>query len=180
MNATTCPAEASYAVVSDTDTVRLQRTLPGPIERVWQYITDAGLRRQWLAGGDDVQPRAGASFEMIWRNDELTDPPGERPEEFGGEHRQQSRVIECDPPRRLAFTWDGDSDVTIDLEPRGNDVLLTLVHRHLGNRNRVLMHGAGWHAHLDLLVDRVGGQRPAPFWDSWIALKADYDARLPA
>src|SRR3546814_6867929 len=67
---------------------------------------------------------------MVWRNDELTDPPGERPESFGGEHRQQSRVIECDPPRRLAFTWDGDSDVTIELEPRGNQVLLTLVHRH--------------------------------------------------
>src|SRR5690606_26126327 len=31
MNTTT---EAGYAVVSDTDTVRLQRTLPGPIERV--------------------------------------------------------------------------------------------------------------------------------------------------
>src|SRR3546814_20336629 len=92
VNATPAPPEASYAGVSDTDTVRLQRTLPGPIERVWQYITDAGLRRQWLAGGDDVQPRAGTSFEMVWRHDELTDPPGERTEGFGGEHRQQSRV----------------------------------------------------------------------------------------
>src|SRR3546814_3498142 len=100
-------------------------------------ITDAGLRRQWLAGGDDVQPRAGTSFEMVWRNDELTDPPGERPESFGGEHRQQSRVIECDPPRRLAFTWDGDSDVTIELEPRGNQVLLTLVHRPLVYRTHI-------------------------------------------
>src|SRR3546814_8263921 len=79
----------------------------------------------------------------------------------------QSRVIECDPPRRLAFTWDGDSDVTIDLEPRGIEVLLTVVHRHLGSRNRVLMHSAGWHAHLDLLVVRTSGQRPEPFWNRW-------------
>ena len=180
MNATTSAAEADYAIVSDTDTVRLQRVLPGPIERVWQHLTDAGLRRQWLAGGDNVQPRPGTSFELVWRNDELTDPPGKHPDGFGDEHRLQSRVIECDPPRRLAFTWDGDSDVAIDLEPRGDKVLLTLVHRHLGSRNRVLMHGAGWHAHLDLLVDRISGRRPEPFWDSWIALKADYDARLPA
>src|SRR3546814_11926960 len=34
VNATTSPTEASYAVVRDTDTVRLQRTLPGPIELV--------------------------------------------------------------------------------------------------------------------------------------------------
>src|SRR3546814_9161150 len=101
MNATISPAEADYAVLSDTDTVRLQRVLPGPIERVWQHLTNAGLRRQWLAGGDDVQPRAGTSFELVWRNDELTDPPGKHPDGFADEQRMQSRVIECDPPRRL-------------------------------------------------------------------------------
>src|SRR3546814_11911592 len=78
----------------------------------------------------------------------------------------QSRVIECDPPLRLVFTWDDDSDVTIDLEPRGNEVLLTVVHPHLGSRNPVLMHSAGWHAHLDLLVDRTRRQLPDPFWRS--------------
>ena len=180
MNANARSTEDDYAVLSDTDTVRLQRVLPGPIERVWAHLTDAGLRRQWLAGGDDVQPRAGTAFELVWRNDELTDPPGARPEGFGDEHRMQSRVIECDPPHRLAFTWDGDSDVAIDLEPRGNEVLLTLVHRHLGSRNRVLMHSAGWHVHLDLLVDRASGRRPQPFWDGWAVAKAAYDARLPA
>jgi len=179
MNATHARPEADYGVFADTDTVRLQRVLPGPVERVWQYLTDAQLRRQWLAGGDDVQPRAGAAFELVWRNDELTDPPGERPDDLGGEHRMHSRVTECDPPRRLAFTWGGDSDVTITLEPRGDEVLLVLVHRHLGDRARVLSHSAGWHAHLDLLVDRVRGQRPRPFWDSWNGLEADYDARLP-
>src|SRR3546814_15566626 len=104
VNATTSPTEASYAVVSDTDTVRLQRTLPGPIERVWQYITDAGLRRQWLAGGDDVQPRAGTSFEMVWRNDALTAPPRERPESFGGRPRHPRRGLDSGPPPRLPPT----------------------------------------------------------------------------
>src|SRR3546814_7463888 len=122
---------------------------------------DAGLRRQWLAGGDDVQPRAGTSLELVWRNDELTDPPGKHPDGFADEQRMQSRVIECDPPRRLAFTWDGDSDVTIDLEPRGNEVLLTVAHRHLGSRNRVLMHSAGWHAHLDLRSEEHTSELPS-------------------
>lgn len=175
----TATAETDYGVFSDTDTVRLQRVLPGPIERVWSYLTDSDLRRQWLAAGD-MAPRAGSEFELVWRNDELTDPPGDKPDGFGEEHRMQSRITEYDPPRRLAFSWDGDSDVTIELEPRGDDVQLTLMHRHLGNRNRVLMHSAGWHAHLDLLADRVGGRKSAPFWNAWLCLKADYDARLPA
>src|SRR3546814_20579150 len=106
---------------------------------------------------------------MVWRNDELTDPPGERPESFGGEHRMQSSVIECDPPRRLAFTWDGDSDVTIDLEPRANEVPLTVVHRHLGSRHRVMLHIAGWHSHLALPVILTRGQLTTPLRTPWIS-----------
>src|SRR3546814_11432767 len=148
MNATISPAEADYAVLSDTDTVRLQRVLPGPIERVWQHLTDAGLRRQWLAGGDDVQPRAGTSFELVWRHAELTAPPCKHPDVFADEQRMPSRVIECDPPRHLAFTLAVASDVNIDLGPPGNDVLHTFCPRHLLLRTRVTrqtpMKGYSW------------------------------------
>src|SRR3546814_17864904 len=111
MNATISPAEADYAVLSDTDTVRLQRVLPGPIERVWQHLTDAGLRRQWLDGGDGVQPRAGTSFELVWPNDELNDPPGKYPDGFPDDQRMQSRLIECDTTRRPLLTHDGIREV---------------------------------------------------------------------
>src|SRR3546814_13429495 len=66
VNATTSPTEASYAVVSDTDTVRLQRTLPGPIERVWQYITDAGLRRQWRSEERRVGKECVSTCRSRW------------------------------------------------------------------------------------------------------------------
>src|SRR3546814_17913738 len=51
VNATTSPTEASYAVVSDTDTVRLHRTLPGPTEPLWQSTPDPRRRPPWLPGG---------------------------------------------------------------------------------------------------------------------------------
>jgi len=38
---------------------------------------------------------------------------------------------------------------------------------------------AGWHAHLDMLVARMTGQEPEPFWDHWVKLKAEYDPRIP-
>ena len=38
----------SYGVVTATRTVRIERVLPGRIERVWEYLTDANLRGTWL------------------------------------------------------------------------------------------------------------------------------------
>lgn len=173
--------EADYGVVSAPRTVRIQRLLPGPIERIWSYLTESELRRQWLAAGD-MQLQEGAPFELVWRNDELTDPPGQRPEGFGEEHRMQSRITELDPPHRLAFAW-GEGDVTIDLERKGDQVLLTLVHRGISDRANLLMIGAGWHLHLDILVRRANGetaQAQETFWDGWTRLRAEYDRRIPA
>lgn len=173
--------EADYGVVSAPRTVRIQRLLPGPVERIWSYLTEGELRRQWLAAGD-MELEVGAPFELVWRNDELTDPPGRRPQGVGDEHRMQSRITELDPPRRLAFAW-GEGDVSFDLEPRGDQVLLTVVHRGISDRANMLMIGAGWHMHLDILVMRAKGERPGmaeTFWDGWTRLRAEYERRIPA
>ena len=72
-----------YGVQTGSDTVEIKRLLPGPIDRVWSYLTDSDLRRRWLAAGEMVQ-KAGLPFEFTWRNDELTDPPGGRPDGVRG------------------------------------------------------------------------------------------------
>jgi uncharacterized protein YndB with AHSA1/START domain len=169
----------SYGVLSEPATLTITRRLPGPMERIWAYLTESDLRRRWLAAGE-MPLAVGATFELVWRNDELTDPPGQRPAEFGGEHRMQCRITEVDPPRRLVFTWGAGSEVSFDLETQGSEVLLTLHHRRLQDRPTMLNVGAGWHAHLDVLVARATGKDPAPFWDAWLRLKQDYDRRLPA
>jgi uncharacterized protein YndB with AHSA1/START domain len=168
-----------YGVLTEPTTVKLQRLLPGPIERIWSYLTDSDMRRKWLAAGD-MEVKAGAPFELVWRNSELTDPPGKRPEGFGEEHRMQSHIVEVDPPRRLVIAWAGSGDVSFDLEEKGDKVLLTLIHRQLPDRRMMLMVGAGWHMHLDVLVARTTGVEPQPFWDGWVRLKQEYEKRLPA
>jgi uncharacterized protein YndB with AHSA1/START domain len=169
----------TYGVLTEPATLTIKRVLPGPIERVWAYLTDSDLRRKWLAAGQ-MEMKVGAPFELVWRNDELTDPPGERPDGFGAEHRMPSRITELDPPRKLSIAWSNSGDVTFELEPKGYKVLLTLTHRRLPNRTTMLMVGAGWHMHLDVLVARATGEEPAPFWDGWSRLKQDYDRRIPA
>jgi hypothetical protein len=41
------------------------------------------------------------------------------------------------------------------------------------------MVGAGWHAHLDVLVARLSAEPLVSFWDRWVGLRADYEKRIP-
>ncbi len=169
----------AHGVLTEPATLTIQRLLPGPVERIWAYLTQGDLRRQWLAAGE-MEMTLGAPVELVWRNDELSDPPGQRPPGFPEEHRLQSRITELDPPRRLAITWGNTGGVSFELEPRGDRVLLTVVHRRLPDRSTLLNVSAGWHMHLDILAALAEGRAPEPFWEGWSRLKQDYDGRLPA
>ncbi|GGK16661.1 SRPBCC family protein [Luteimonas terricola] len=167
-----------YGTLTDSATLRIERLLPGPVERVWAYLTDGALRRRWLAAGD--MDAAGGTVELVWRNDELTDPPGDRPEGFGSEHRMQSRITVFEAPSRLEFTWGSHGSVLFELTPRGDEVLLVLTHSRIPDRAALLSVGPGWHAHLDVLSSVLGGTEPSPFWDAIARLTTDYAQRFPA
>ena len=51
----------AYGALSEPATLTIQRMLPGPIERVWAYLTESDLRRKWLASGD-MEMKVGAPF----------------------------------------------------------------------------------------------------------------------
>ena len=169
----------AYGVLTEPATLRIERLLPGPIERVWAYLTQDDLRRQWLAAGE-MEMKPGAEFELVWRNDDLSDRRGQRPAGFPEEQRMKSRITELDPPRKLAFEWGGTGGVSFELERQGAEVLLTVIHRRLPDRATLLNVSAGWHMHLDILAARAAGEAPPPFWEGWSRLKAEYDRRLPA
>ncbi len=169
----------AYGELIEPATLKIQRLLPGSVERCWAYLTESELRRQWLAAGE-MEMKVDAPFELVWRNGELSDPPGERPTGFPEEHRLQSRITELDPPRKLAIAWGNTGGVSFELEPQGDQVLLTVIHRRLPDRDTLLNVSAGWHAHLDTLALRVRDKQATSFWDTWTRLKVEYDRRLPA
>jgi uncharacterized protein YndB with AHSA1/START domain len=169
-----------HGTLTDATTLRIQRRLPGPIERVWAYLTDSDLRRQWLASGA-MALHPGASFELVWRNDELSDSPAERPEGFSAESKATCRFVEVEPPRHMRYVWPDVGEVEFELEPVGNEVLLTLTHRQLAGDTLILNVSAGWHAHLALLVARLeGAGRPPSLWRRWKELREEYEERLCA
>jgi predicted dithiol-disulfide oxidoreductase (DUF899 family)/uncharacterized protein YndB with AHSA1/START domain len=125
-----------------------------------------------------MEMKVGAPVELVWRNDELSNPPGQRPPSFPDEHRMQSQITELDPPRKLAITWGSTGGVSFELEPKGKDVLLTVIHCRVTERNTLLNVSGGWHMHLDVLAARLAGKEPPPFWEGWSRLKKEYERRL--
>lgn len=165
-----------HAIVIAPDTIRIERLLPGPIERVWSYLTQSELRRRWLAAGD-MDLDCGASFALTWRNDELTDPPGARPEGMSGEHSATCTILAIEAPTLLRYTWPNVGEVTFELRSCGSDVMLTLTHARAPSASVMLGVSAGWHGHLDLLGATVRNEKPEPFWDRWRTLRAAYEGR---
>jgi uncharacterized protein YndB with AHSA1/START domain len=169
----------SLGLLAPDNTLRIQRRLPGPIERVWAYLTDSDLRRQWLASGT-MPLQAGASFELVWRNDELSRSAAERPEGFSAESRATCQFIEVEPPRHLRYIWPGVGEVSMELEAAGSDVLLTVTHRQLVGERLILNVCAGWHAHLALLIAQVENTAPPSLWATWTQVRAAYAQAMSA
>ena len=174
-----------YGSVIAPRTVRFERLLPGPIERVWSYLTDPEKRGTWLAKGN-MDLRVDGPVELIFHNNQLTSHDEKAPPKYakyGAEIHMTGRVVACEPPRLLTYTWAENfgeaSEVTFELAPRGDKVLLTLTHRKLSRDDMVSVAG-GWHTHLDILVDRLEGREPAPFWSTHSRLEGEYQSKIPA
>lgn len=165
-----------FARITDGSTLVIQRWLPGPIERLWRYLTDGEQRRKWLASGD-MALVPGAGFELVWQNDDLSGGAADRPAGFAEVQRMDSRVIAVDPMRLLTIAW-GKGDVSFELVEQGERVLLTITHRGLDDPSARSMIAAGWHQHLDILVALAGKQTPPSFWPGWRNLQKIYDSRL--
>ncbi|MGH9966319.1 MAG: SRPBCC family protein [Pyrinomonadaceae bacterium] len=174
-----------YGIATEAGTVRLERVLPGPIERVWAYLTESEKRGKWFASGP-MELRVGGRLEFHFHNSDLTphgEPTPERYKECEG-MVSNGRVTRCEPPHLLSFTWGeelGDeSEVTFELADREGQVLMVLTHRRLRNRAEMVSVASGWHVHVGVLIDQLNGREPQPFWSALEELEAEYDKRLPA
>jgi uncharacterized protein YndB with AHSA1/START domain len=165
--------------ISPTE-LRIVRTLPGPIERVWEYLTDPEKRARWFAGGP-MELRKGGKMTLHFRHKNIA--PDETPPEDHKKHHETGHSMEgvitrCEPPRVLAFTFgsSGDSEATFELTTQGNDVQLVLTHRSRGeDLPYMAQFGSGWHTHFNHLIALLEGAPRPPFWPVHAKLMVDYE-----
>lgn len=155
------------ATLIKPSTVRLERLLPGPIERVWAYLVESNKRATWLAGGE-FELRVGGKIELIFNNNSLSEEKAPA-DAGGGTRRFEGRITQLEINRLLAHTWDWGgkpSDVIYELAPRGKDVLLTIRHNLPDDAGLLRGVGGGWATHVGILEDQLKGAKPRPFWST--------------
>jgi uncharacterized protein YndB with AHSA1/START domain len=125
-------------------------------DKLWQALTDGDFtERYWFGARLRSDWKVGSSFEMV-RSDGTVSDAG--------------KVVECDPPRRLAYTFVNLSDkyknefpalATFVLEPFGRLVKLTLTHEGFGEGSLMLQGiSKGWPAILSGLKSLLETGQP--------------------
>jgi uncharacterized protein YndB with AHSA1/START domain len=162
---------------TNTQTVQIERLLPGPVELVWEYLTQTDLLATWLGEGHVANtPGGGVALRIHERQPAESGAVESRPAGVLG--RISGTVIRADPPRLLEFTWNTANDhvaghnsalndaavVTFELEPQGDRVRLVLTHRRIAraaSETTAITCTAGWQASLDVLAMHVQAEHDA-------------------
>jgi len=175
-----------HGIFPEPGTIRFERILPGPPERIWDYLTKSELKAKWLSAGN-VEPYVGGKVEFKFKHSDLSeadDPIPEKYKQMQDGTYFEGRVTAWDPPRLLRYTWGEEtgetSEVSYELIPKPNNkVLLILTHVRLGDDPSVMISvSAGWHTHLGILEDRLHGNQPKGFWKVHTRYEREYSDRL--
>ncbi len=177
----------AYGKVLESGAVRFERILPGPIERVWDYLTVPEKRATWLAGGE-MELHVGGRVTLEFHNATLA-PKGEAVPDwlkpYTGPMTNPGRITQLNKPHLLGFTWgdagDGSpaSEVVFELKAQGKSVVLALTHRRLTGNTEGLMVSCGWHTHLGVLVAALNDDPRPPYWQKFEQVKAFYHQKFP-
>jgi uncharacterized protein YndB with AHSA1/START domain len=164
-------AEASIQISAQIervspDTIRLERLLDASPEKVWRYLTEAELRRQWFMGGTDARPNS--DFELLNDHDNLSDEDVPYPDDYAPYKGRtwHETVLRFDPPRLLETTFQSGKNGTVsyELHREGNRTRLVVIHSGIVSPTGAQDFGSGWNSHLAVLEERLAGRPVRDFW----------------
>ena len=149
------------------DTIRLERLLDAPVDKVWRYLTEAELRQQWFMGGTDAT--GVGEFELLVDHDKLSTDDVPYPESYAAFKGStwSEQVLRFEPPRLLETTFQSGKNgkVTYELFPEGDRTRLVLTHREIQSPVGAQDFGSGWNSHLTVLEERLAGRSVRNFWE---------------
>jgi serine/threonine protein kinase len=146
-------------------TLIYHRTIPAPIEKVFEAWTKPAVMTKWFAPTDDFLPsevevdlRIGGKYRVDMRPKDSTDV-----------YLHRGQYCRIEPPRLLSFTWcpeahgsdTPETQVTIELRPNGNSTDMTLIHERFQDEADRDRHNMGWTGCLGRLASKVGATNGA-------------------
>ncbi len=171
--------KSELAKMTGPSQLEITRILPATCERVWEYITNAELRQKWFCAGE-TGSQPGEPFEMDFDHSRISTSSPPEGIGCGKPVVMRGEIVQFNPPHILSYRWPGNADeeeslVTIELTQVGDHTRLHLIHSQLSQPEIKLGASAGWHAHLDLLVDLTNGCEARDFWVHYEQVKAEYE-----
>ena len=102
------------------EAIILERTFDAPVGRVWTALTDVDQMREWYFDLTEFKVQVGFEFDFIVEHE-------------GSSYHHLCRVTDVVPEKKIAYTWrykgePGDSLVTFELFPDGDETRLKLTH----------------------------------------------------
>jgi uncharacterized protein YndB with AHSA1/START domain len=146
--------EATLLRTGERPILRFERHLPRAIDDVWRAVTDPVELRTWFPTRIEIDEwKVGATFTHQF-DDAPVDPlPG--------------RVVACDPPHRLSFTW-GEDPFAFELTAAAGGGTTFVLTGELG-ANHAARNAAGWEVCLDRLVNGGDGGDWQPRFERYVA-----------
>ncbi|HSJ17292.1 MAG TPA: SRPBCC family protein [Solirubrobacterales bacterium] len=156
--------------VGDKRVLRYERRLDHPVERVWAALTEPDQLALWLAAVDELELVEGGRIALRWLN--VPDSPRNWEEhgvELGDADPAEpvtGMITELDPPRVIEYDADKMGRMRWELRPEGDGCVLAFTNTIEPPEGFSAMQTlAGWHIHLDHLVDALAGS-PVE-WSTW-------------
>jgi uncharacterized protein YndB with AHSA1/START domain len=140
-------SDLAAAALAVEQTIRIE----APRRRVFALLTDVTEMPRWFPIVT-FEPRVGGRFEAI-----------------KGEWEAEGKVIEFEPPRAVAYTWDwrnqpigARTEVRFELEEDGEGTIVRLTHRGFPEQAQKESHTRGWSYYAERLKTVAEGGDPGP------------------
>lgn len=140
----------SLAPEGDRHRLRIERSYPHPVAKVWRAITDPAELSGWFPARVETAQAVGATMTFTF--------PGESPTSDG-------TITELDPPRVFAFDWGGEL-LRWELTPDGPGATRVVFTHVFDDRARAGSFAAGWDACFGGLAQVLDGSpvtEPPPY-----------------
>lgn len=126
--------------------LRFERRYPHPVAKVWRALTEAGELREWFVEILDYE-RSRLTFEPGADLAFVTS---------SGASAGSGRVVACEPPTLLEYTWDTET-LRFELAEDGPAATVLVFTNIVDDRDTAAAVEPGWGTGLDRLGARLDG-----------------------
>ena len=104
----------------NNEPIVMERTFNVPVSKVWKALTNKDEMKKWYFDLNEFKPEVGFQFQFTGRKDDQ-------------EYLHLCEITEVIPEKKLTYSWrydgySGNSFVTFQLFPQGQQTLLRLTH----------------------------------------------------